>query len=299
MEKKSSGFSGLYKYRYEGMILLQNLVYATIDPLIKVAYRTVPVYTFMTGRYIVTFLFFFLVFHKQVLPELKKAPVWPYLVPSFCTAASFITFNVALDISAATTTAFLRSLSVTFVPLLLLIFCHERFSWKDAVVQGGTLVGLYLLCVGQGWESSLGGDILALSAALFAATAVITTPWALRHVSVPTLSFMNGACSLLLSAGAGIVSGVFRETDWTLALQPQNIVIVLLASLVASCGGYLLQNTAMTHISPKTTSILQCCYPVITSIVAFFLLQETLSLKGLIGAGVLTACMLLESLHKA
>lgn len=287
-----------FKYRYEGMILLQNLVYATIDPLIKVAYRTVPVYTFMTGRYIITFLFFFLVFHKQVIPELKRAPVWPYLVPSLCTAASFITFNVALDISSATSTAFLRSLSVTFVPLLLLLFCHERFGRKDLVVQGGTLIGLYLLCMGQGWNSSLGGDILALTAALFAATAVITTPWALRHVSVPTLSFMNAVCSLILSAGAGIVSGVFLETDWALAVQPRNLVIVLLASLIASCGGYLLQNTAMTHISPKTTSVLQCCYPVITSVVAFFLLQETLSARGLLGAVILTGCMLLESLHK-
>lgn len=287
-----------FRYRYEGMILLQNLVYATIDPLIKVAYRTVPVYTFMTGRYIITFLFFFLVFHKKVLPELKNAPVLPYLVPSLCTAASFITFNVALDISTATSTAFLRSLSVTFVPLLLLIFCHERFGWKDLAVQGGTLVGLYLLCMGQDWSSSIGGDLLALAAALFAATAVITTPWALRHVSVPTLSFMNGACSLVLSAGAGMVSGVFAKTDWSLALRPANLVIVLLASLVASCGGYLLQNTAMTHISPKTTSVLQCCYPVITSVVAFFLLRETLSLRGLLGAVLLTGCMLLESLHK-
>ena len=63
-------------------------------------------------------------------------------------------------------------------------------------------------------------------------------------------------------------------------------------------AGYLLQNAALGFISSRTVALLQCAGPVMTALFSRIILGETLSLTGMLGAAILLACVVAETLMK-
>ena len=61
---------------------------------------------------------------------------------------------------------------------------------------------------------------------------------------------------------------------------------------------YLLQNVALMHIPAKQVGIVQCLYPIATAAIAFIVLGEKLSWMGILGAIIITVCVLLENLGR-
>ena len=76
------------------------------------------------------------------------------------------------------------------------------------------------------------------------------------------------------------------------------ILYLLYAAIGCTIVGYLLQNVALVHISAKQVGIVQCLYPIATAFVAYFVLGEKLYLLGILGAVIITACVLLENIDR-
>ena len=87
-----------------------------------------------------------------------------------------------------------------------------------------------------------------------------------------------------------------RQPDETQAEQLRRFYVILYLALACTLLGYLLQNKALEGISSRTVALLQCTAPVLTAFFSFFLLGETLSLMGLIGAAIILACVVAETL---
>ncbi|MFR3390168.1 MAG: EamA family transporter [[Clostridium] scindens] len=58
----------------------------------------------------------------------------------------------------------------------------------------------------------------------------------------------------------------------------------------------MLQNFALSWSPPSLVSMVQCSQPVLTAIISFLLLGERLGTLGLIGAFIILACTLAESI---
>ena len=114
MKSPSVRASALAPY---ALILLQNVIYGFGDPISKVAYDTVPVFSLLAARYLMAFAFLLLLFGKRTVQELKTAPRRQLILPCLCISSNLIG-NVALVLTSATSVAFLRSLSTVIVPLL-------------------------------------------------------------------------------------------------------------------------------------------------------------------------------------
>ena len=102
------------------LVLLQSILYGFGDPISKVAYADVPVYSLLTIRYLIAFVFLACLGSRRVIEDLKTAPIRLWLPPCLCIACSYVLSNVALKLAAATSVAFLRSLSTVMTPLLAL-----------------------------------------------------------------------------------------------------------------------------------------------------------------------------------
>lgn len=281
-----------------GMILLQSVLYGMLDPMSKRAYRQVPVYTFLMCRYLLATLGLLAFRGRRIVRELKTAPVKRYIVPCLCMAAAFIFSNAGLQMTAATNVAFLRSLSALIAPLMLLIFYRKPYGVYGALRQLGVLAGLYLLCAKGGLSSFGWGEICSLISATLGAGALVFGGQALHYISPATLSCVQTGLAVVMCGAASAVSGAFGQTDWALFTHLDIAGTVVYAALGCTMAGYLLQNMALEHISPKLVGVLQCTYPVMTALTAYIVLGERLSVSGLIGAGVILVCVALESLQK-
>ncbi len=276
-----------------GMILLQGVLYGLNDCTSKLAYRELPLYAFLTARYCIATAFLFLLFGKKIIREVTSVSPKHYVVPAFCMAFSFIFCNMALEVTAATNMAFLRSLSALVTPLLLLVFFRVRYKSYQLPLQLFLLVGLYLLCAKGGLSVFGLGEIYSLLAAVLISGALVFGADALRYISAVTLSALQAAFAIFICLFLALFRGDFAFDVAT--VRPVHIAILLYASIVCTVGGYLLQNMALRSISSSTVSMAQCAYPVMASLFSFFLLQEQLSFAGMVGGTIILSCVFLES----
>lgn len=278
-----------------GFILLQSILYGIGDPISKAAYETVPLYSLLSVRYLISFVFLVLLFHKRILQGLRACSVKDWLLPSLCIAGGYIVSNAAIVLTTATATAFLRSLSTVMTPLLALVVFRRKFSPRHIPILVLVVVGLYLLC-GQGGLSGFGlGELFGLLSALLLAGSLVFGEKALNNVDPVTLTTVQAGMSALLALvftflfEGGIHLGSAGGTEWA---------IIVYMAILCTVAGYLLQNAALGHISSRTVALLQCTGPVMTALFSRLILGETLSPAGVLGAGILLACVAAETLMK-
>lgn len=116
-------------------IFLQSVLYGFGDPISKAAYEVLPVFSLLTVRYGIAFLFLLLIFNKRIVQGIKAASLKDWLLPSLCIGGSYVLSNIALELTAATSVAFLRSLSTIMTPLLALAVYRKKFGKKHVPVQ--------------------------------------------------------------------------------------------------------------------------------------------------------------------
>ena len=272
----------------EGLIVLQSVVYGFGDPISKIAFDAVPVYSMMTARYSIAFIVCLILFRKRIGVTLRTVPLRKWLIPGLCIGLSYLLNNVALALTEATSVAFLRSMSVIITPAFAFLMFGRKFSWKQILVQILVLPGIYLLCVRGGLSGFGRGEAVALLAAALMAGALVFSHRYLDDVDPVSMTALQGGCSAFLALGGCIL--VERGMDMSGA-DAKVWAIVLYLAIACTFLGYLMQNLALTRISERAVSLLQSLCPVMTAVFSFMLLGEKLSAAGIAGAVIILACI--------
>ena len=275
-----------------GFILLQSALYGFGDPISKAAYEVVPLYSLLSARYLIALAFLVLFFHKRIRAGLRACSVRDWLLPSLCIAGGYIATNIAIVLTTATATAFLRSLSTVMTPLLAFAVYRRRFDKRHLPVLLLVVVGLYLLC-GRGGLSGFGpGEAVGLLSALLLAGSLVFGEKALNRVDPVTLTAVQAA----MTAGLTLLCAFLLDGGIRLeAAGPSEWAVILYLAILCTVAGYLLQNAALKTIPARMVALLQCTGPVMTALFSRLLLGEQLSIAGTIGAALLLVCVAAES----
>lgn len=275
------------------LILLQSLLYGFGDPISKFAFDVMPVYSLLVLRYSMALVVLLLLFGKRIWKGLKQCSVKDWILPTLCMAGAYVVNNIALDLTAATSVAFLRSLATVMTPLLALAAYRRTYRWQHIPIQCLVVVGLYLLC-GLGGLSGFGlGEVLSLLSALLLAGSLVFGEHALERVDPITLSTLQVAASVLMAA---ICAPIFNGGLHLELTTPTIWAIITYMAIGCTLAGYLLQNAALTTLSSRTAALLQCACPVLTAVFSRFVLGEQLSVAGVIGAVIILICVVAETL---
>lgn len=275
------------------LILLQSLLYGFGDPISKFAFDVMPVYSLLVLRYSMALVVLLLLFGKRIWKGLKACSVKDWILPTLCMAGAYVVNNIALDLTAATSVAFLRSLATVMTPLLALVVYRRTYRWQHIPIQCLVVVGLYLLC-GLGGLSGFGlGEVLSLLSALLLAGSLVFGEHALERVDPITLSTLQVAASVLMAA---ICAPIFNGGLHLELTTPTIWAIITYMAIGCTLAGYLLQNAALTTLSSRTAALLQCACPVLTAVFSRFVLGERLSVAGVIGAVIILICVVAETL---
>lgn len=275
------------------LILLQSLLYGFGDPISKFAFDVMPVYSLLVLRYSMALVVLLLLFGKRIWKGLKACSVKDWILPTLCMAGAYVVNNIALDLTAATSVAFLRSLATVMTPLLALVVYRRTYRWQHIPIQCLVVVGLYLLC-GLGGLSGFGlGEVLSLLSALLLAGSLVFGEHALERVDPITLSTLQVAASVLMAA---ICAPIFNGGLHLELTTPTIWAIITYMAIGCTLAGYLLQNAALTTLSSRTAALLQCACPVLTAVFSRFVLDERLSVAGIIGAVIILICVVAETL---
>ena len=278
------------------LVLMQCVIYGFGDPISKAAYESVSVFSLLTVRYWIGFVFLMLIFGRKVIRELRVSDWKLLILPSICIAGTFIVSNVAIGMTSPTSVAFLKSTATVMTPLMALVIFRKHYSLKHVPVLAVIMVGLYLLCTAGGTISPGAGEILGLISAVFGAGSLVFAEGALDKMSAITITTVQtGTSALLASVCAFMSEGGVHMAGASTSVW---LTIIYLALACTVCG-YLLQNYAMRWISASSVAVLQCIYPVMTAFFSFFIISERLAATGVAGAMIIILCVLAENIISA
>ncbi|WP_319469071.1 DMT family transporter [uncultured Pseudodesulfovibrio sp.] len=196
---------------------------------------------------------------------------------------------------AATTAGkagFITGLYVVLVPILGL-FLSQRAGWGTWVGAALAVTGMYLLSVTSGVEIAF-GDLLVLASALFWAGHVLLigklSPGmdAVDAVKLSTVQFAT--CAVLSLIGA------LATEDITLVGLQGGAVSIAYGGLMSVGIAYTLQVVAQRDAQPAHAAIILSLEAVFGAIGGWMMLGEVLTIRALIGCGLMLAGMILSQL---
>ena len=280
------------KYKYTGFILLQSIIYGFGNPLTKIAFESITPFWSLSIRFTTAFAVFMIFFGRRIIETLKSESPKVYLPAGLCMAAAYISCNLALNWTSATNVGFLMSLPVIFAPILALIAYRVKYKLIHIPVQIAVVIGLYLLCY-DGSSFVFGkGEIAALITALSISGALVFGEESLKKLDAVVVSAAQAGITAFISLPCALIFdsiGVLKQVT-----LPAWAVVLYLAIFCTNIA-YILQNSALKHITASTVSMLQCTQPILTAIISYFLLKEKLSMEGVIGAAIIIICIMTEN----
>jgi drug/metabolite transporter (DMT)-like permease len=193
--------------------------------------------------------------------------------------------QVGLVYTTAGKAGFITGLYVIIVPLMGLFLGHWP-GWGGWAGAGMAALGLYLLSVTEAWTFAP-GDLWELFGAFFwAAHVLILSRLSPKVDRLKLACTQYVVCSFLSLIGAGLTE--------TMSLDGiEGALISVLYGGVLSVGiAYTLQVVAQRHAPPHHAAIILSLEAVFAALAGWMVLGEALSLRALIGCGLMFSGML-------
>ena len=261
----------------------------------------VGAYTYLAGRSWISFFLMALMIQGIGFWQKKKKDHVPatkarrrhIILGSLCCGFFLFAASAAQQVGIAyTTTAksgFLTAMYVVLVPVFSLFFGKKVRPLVFACV-GLSVVGLYLLCMKDGYSLGFGDMITLVSALLFTFQILCVS------------HFSHGVYGPTLAAGMFLVEAVLATVGmlWTEKLSLVSLRAatgsILYAAVFSGCVAYTLQVVVQKHLSATLASIAMCCESVFSALAGWIVLGQTLSGRELSGCVIIFVSILTASL---
>jgi drug/metabolite transporter (DMT)-like permease len=184
---------------------------------------------------------------------------------------------------------FITGLYVIIVPVLGLFlgFRPGRGGWLGACLA---VVGLYLLSVTSGF-SLAPGDLLVLVGAFFWAAHVLILGWL-----SPRMNRIRLACAQYAICSCLSLFFAVPIEEITLNGLLGGAVSILYGGIASVGVAYTLQVVAQRYAPPVHAAIILSLESVFAALAGWVILGEVMSMRGMIGAGLMLAGMLIAQL---
>jgi drug/metabolite transporter (DMT)-like permease len=279
---------GVGVYRWELAMVAVTAVWGSTFVLVRDAVAQVPPFTFIAYRFLAAALLL-----AALRPRLA-AGGQPGLVAAGAVAglalfAGYGFQTVGLQYTTASNAGFITGLSVVLTPLFAgLLLRQPPGRWP---VTGALLAAAGLACLSLQRLEVRRGDALVLGCAVaFAAHILLLGRFAPRFSSYRLAVVQLGTAGLLALAWAGVAG------DLVVPGSASVWVALVITSVAASAGAFLIQTRAQREVSPTRTAVILTMEPVFAGLFGFLLAGERLSGRGWLGAGLILAGMLVAEL---
>ncbi|EGF31299.1 Permease of the drug/metabolite transporter (DMT) superfamily [Oxalobacteraceae bacterium IMCC9480] len=213
-------------------------------------------------------------------------------------ATLFLCYMLQLEGLALTTSnrnAFVTGLNVLVVPLLGLL-AGKAPERRIVIAIALAIAGLFALC----WDGGAWGygDNLALTGAFFFGVYVKLLEVLTRRAS--SLMVLTTVQILVVALCAAIWLVVWElprhPVDWTVVASAMrsDVVNFLYLGLVATAAIISLQTWGQRHSSANEAAVIYAFEPACAAIAAYFWLGEMMTWRGLLGAALLIAGMIVS-----
>lgn len=271
--------------RAEGALVLATFLWGLTFPFIRISLTELSPLMLLLLRACMAAL----VFLPFVLLVKKNRSQLPKLIPVgailgslyFC---SYLSQTIGLQTITSARSAFLTNLSVVFVPLLSPLFRRGMPNRNDLISCLIALVGMFLLTNPTGEGGFARGDLWTLVCAFCFTLQIHVLQIAMGKFHNETLF------SFLQVVFISCFSLFFIPVTGAAFTLPQNMHVIgavfYLGAIGMVCTTWL-QTRYQYLTTPERASVIYILEPVFAGVFAFFLLNEHMSFRAMLGGAVI------------
>ena len=208
---------------------------------------------------------------------------------ALCTAMNLQQLGMYLGTSAGKS-GFLTACYIVLVPVVRLILGH-RISAKTWICVAITTVGLYLLCIKDGFSLELSDGVSLLCALAFSIHILVIDKFVNKvdPIRVSAIQFLTIG---VLTAPLMIVFDLnFPAIDFSTVtaaiVNPRAVAGLCFAAFCSSGIAYTLQIVAQDKINPTIASLTMCLESVFAVLAGWAILGEQLSTREICGCAIM------------
>ena len=184
---------------------------------------------------------------------------------------------------------FITALYILLVPLLGLLF-GKRVSRRVWIAVAIAVLGMYLLCVNEGFSIAFGDLLVMVCALLFAVQILVVDYFSPRADGVQLSCIQFFTCGLICAVGMFL----FEKPSFQ---QILTAWMPVLYAGVMSCGvAYTFQIIGQRDTDPTVASLILSLESVVSVLAGWLLLHQALSLRELGGCALVFCAIVLAQL---
>ena len=206
-------------------------------------------------------------------------------------AAASIFQQMGVVYTTAGKAGFITAMYMLLVPVINFVFFKKRNSWIVwlAVLLG--VVGMYLLCMTEGFSLGRGDTLVCICAVLFSGHILCCDHFVKLGNPIRISAIQFASCTAISSVAALIL----ERPSWDKIVSA--IVPILYCGIVSGGVGYTLQIVAQKFTDPTVASLLMSLESVFAVIAGAILLGERMTPRELLGCVIMFAAIVLVQIR--
>ena len=284
-----------------GLLLLTALVWGTAFVFQRVGMEKIEPITFSAARMaraaVMVGAVAYLTRRKKKYSageqkEYNKNTVIGGVVCGSLLAIASILQQAGLVYTTAGKAGFITAMYMLMVPIFAYIIFKKKSSWWVwlAVLLG--VVGMYFLCITDGFTLSNGDALVALCAVVFTFHILSCDHFTRKGDSI-TISAIQFATATVIST---VIAFIAETPTWEGIVSA--LVPIMYCGIVSGGIGYTLQMVAQKYTEPGIASLLLSMESVFALIAGVILLNESMSTRELLGCIIMFVAIILVQIPK-
>jgi drug/metabolite transporter (DMT)-like permease len=269
------------KYLAQISLVFVTLIWGATFIIVKDALNDAGPFAFGTLRFTIAGILTLVIVNKSIF-TLTKTEIIGGLICGFCLFCGYAFQNFGLMQTSASKSAFITSVSVLMVPIILYLFNIQKIKMKVWFAVVLATIGLYFLLDPRGGMMNW-GDILTFGCALGFAVHIIFQGYYVKK-NVRILPFFLVQAWVVV--GLSFINSLLFEPIFAI-WSPRLISALLVTGIAATFIAILLMIWAQQILNPSETAIIFSLEPVFATVFAIIFAGEILGLWGYIGGGLI------------
>ena len=262
------------------LLVFVTLIWGVTFIMVKDALNDAGPFAFGTLRFTIAGILTLAVVNKSIF-TLTKTEFIGGLVCGFFLFGGYAFQNFGLIQTSASKSAFITSVSVLIVPIILYLFNIQKVKIKVWIAVVVATIGLYLLLDPRGGMMNW-GDILTFGCALGFAVHIIFQGYYVKK-KVRILPFFLVQAWMVV--GLSFINSLIFEPIFAI-WSPRLISALLVTGIAATFIAILIMIWAQQILNPSETAIIFAMEPVFASLFAIVFAGEVLGVWGYIGGAL-------------
>lgn len=281
------------------LVILCCIVWGTTFTVVKETSDKLNPFILSTSRNLIAsilLLIYLIVSKKFKILNNKKGFINGSVI-GFILAVIYISQTIGIEYTTANNSAFITSISVVMVPLILIICRKATLNYKQVSAITIVMIGLYYLTVKSSFDSLNQGDLITLGASFVCAVHIIISGYYVNKTEFLALIFYQFFTAFIVSI---IGYFIFKSPPESISLFDSNIVLirVLYLGIFGTLFCYFITVWSQKYIGSIFLALIFSLEPIFASITNFIVLGEKFNSRELTGAIIIFAGIILYSVSK-